>query len=78
MEAQVDQLHRKNPEMSVVVSVDKTTHFQRVIDALGIPIDVDPSRQREIPDLVKRAEAAALTLRTRAGRLAVKAEGDAN
>ncbi len=34
MEEQVKKLHEEAPDKSVVVGVDKSTHFQRVIDAL--------------------------------------------
>lgn len=34
LEEKVGKMHRENPDQSVVVSVDKSTYFQRVIDAL--------------------------------------------
>ena len=36
LEKRVAALHQKNPEETVVVSVDKATYFQRVIDALDL------------------------------------------
>ncbi len=36
LEKRVAALHQKNPEETVVISVDKATYFQRVIDALDL------------------------------------------
>lgn len=36
LEEQVAALHQKDPEGTVVISVDKATYFQRVIDALDL------------------------------------------
>ncbi len=36
LEKRVTALHQKDPERTVVISVDKSTYFQRVIDALDL------------------------------------------
>lgn len=36
LEERVAALHQENPEETVVISVDKATYFQRVIDALDL------------------------------------------
>ena len=36
LEKRVAALHRQDPEKTVVISVDKSTYFQRVIDALDL------------------------------------------
>ena len=36
LEKRVAALHQENPEETVVISVDKATYFQRVIDALDL------------------------------------------
>ncbi|OGX29127.1 MAG: hypothetical protein A2705_01510 [Omnitrophica WOR_2 bacterium RIFCSPHIGHO2_01_FULL_52_10] len=36
LEQKVAVLHKENPEETVVISVDKATYFQRVIDALDL------------------------------------------
>lgn len=36
LESQVRVLHEKSPQAAVAVSVDKSTYFQRVIDALDV------------------------------------------
>jgi biopolymer transport protein ExbD len=36
LESQILSIHKKSPEKSVVINVDKSTYFQRVVDCLDI------------------------------------------
>lgn len=36
LEAQVGAIHKKSPDKPIVINVDKSTYFQRVVDALDV------------------------------------------